>query len=87
MPRPKIHKLTQEQYAQQAREFGFLAVVHFWRHLIANAPPAELRERGDAYIQRVAVMIAEELDGQALTPHMAEALQYAGLNLKTEWLQ
>lgn len=93
MARPKKkHVLTQEQYAQQAREFGFLAVVHFWRHLCAeamtaNAPAHELKERGDAYIQRVAQMIADELEGQAVTPYMSEALQYCGLYVRKEWLQ
>ncbi len=83
----KKHILTQEQYAQQAREFGFQAVCHFWRHLNEHASPGELKERGDAYLQRVAVMIAEELEGQPITPYMAEALQFAGLYVRKEWLQ
>jgi hypothetical protein len=85
-PKAKKHVLTQEQYAQQAREFGFLAVVHFWQHLTANAQPHELKERGDAYLQRVAAMIADELEGQPITPYMSEALQFAGLYVRKEWL-
>lgn len=89
--RLKPGELTEEQarelYAKQAREFGFLAVVNFWRNLTVNASPEKLREEGDAYVQRVAEMIATEMEGEYITPHMAEALTYAGLCVRKEWLQ
>lgn len=87
MARPKVHKLTHEQYCQQAKEFGFIAIAQFWKQLTANAPPYEIKERGDAYVQSIAAMIVDELEGQAITPYMAEALQYAGLCVRKEWLQ
>lgn len=92
MPRQKIHKMTQEQYAASAREFGFLAVVHFWRNLLANRPPENfdegtLQRQGYAYIQRIGLMIADEVEGQPVSPHLADALRYCGLYIQKEWLQ
>jgi len=80
--------LTHEEYLAESRMFGFVGCYRFWRTLVESTPPGEdLRTAGYQFLQQIADMIANEKQGQPLTSYEAEALEYCGVTVYSEYLQ
>jgi len=80
--------LTHEEYLAETRIFGFIGCYRFWRTLVESTPPGEdLKAAGYQFLQQIADMIANEKQGQPLTSYEAEALEYCGIYVHSEYLQ
>jgi len=79
--------LTHEEYLAETRIFGFIGVYRFWKTLVESTPPEHLKTEGYRFLCSIAEMIASEKQGQPLTSYEAEALEYCGIYVHSEYLQ